>query len=66
LLDIPIAAEALEGVRMEIQDCAYNLVDAIVPTSDLEVAFKDADIAILVGGFPRKAGMERCVIAVSP
>lgn len=59
LLDIPMALEALDGVKMEIQDCAYNLVDAIVPTSDLEVAFKDADIAILVGGFPRKAGMER-------
>ncbi|TMW61648.1 hypothetical protein Poli38472_010711 [Pythium oligandrum] len=59
LLDIPMAAEALEGVKMELQDCAYNLVDAVIPTSDLEVAFKDADVAILVGGFPRKQGMER-------
>ncbi|OWZ21447.1 Malate dehydrogenase [Phytophthora megakarya] len=59
LLDIPPAQEALEGVKMELQDCAFNLVDAIVPTSDLEVAFKDVDVAILVGGFPRKQGMQR-------
>ncbi|KAJ0397146.1 hypothetical protein P43SY_007431 [Pythium insidiosum] len=59
LLDIPMAQEAMEGVKMELQDCAFNLVDAIIPTSDLEVAFKDVDAAILVGGFPRKQGMER-------
>jgi malate dehydrogenase len=59
LLDIPVALEALEGVKMELQDCAFNLVDEITPTSDLEVAFKDADVAILVGGFPRKQGMQR-------
>ncbi|RLN56627.1 hypothetical protein BBJ29_007820 [Phytophthora kernoviae] len=59
LLDIPPAQEALEGVKMELQDCAFNLVDAIVPTSDLEVAFKEVDVAILVGGFPRKQGMQR-------
>ncbi|GAB9474081.1 malate dehydrogenase, partial [Globisporangium polare] len=59
LLDIPMALEALEGVKMELQDCAFNLVDEITPTSDLEVAFKDADVAILVGGFPRKQGMQR-------
>ncbi|KAH7485711.1 hypothetical protein KRP22_006843 [Phytophthora ramorum] len=59
LLDIAPAQEALEGVKMELQDCAFNLVDAIIPTADLEVAFKDADVAILVGGFPRKQGMQR-------
>ncbi|KAG6608870.1 malate dehydrogenase [Phytophthora cinnamomi] len=59
LLDIPPAQEALEGVKMELQDCAFDLVDAIVPTSDLETAFKDADVAVLVGGFPRKQGMQR-------
>jgi malate dehydrogenase len=59
LLDIPVAQEALEGVKMELQDCAFNLVDEITPTSDLEVAFKDVDVAILVGGFPRKQGMQR-------
>ncbi|KAG6970520.1 hypothetical protein JG687_00002574 [Phytophthora cactorum] len=59
LLDIEPAQEALEGVKMELQDCAFNLVDAIVPTADLETAFKDVDVAILVGGFPRKQGMQR-------
>lgn len=59
LLDIPPAQEALEGVKMELQDCAFNLVDAIVPTADLKTAFQDADVAILVGGFPRKQGMQR-------
>jgi malate dehydrogenase len=59
LLDIAPAQEALEGVKMELQDCAFNLVDAIVPTADLETAFKDVDVAILVGGFPRKQGMQR-------
>eukprot|EP00644_Phytophthora_capsici_P000771 jgi/Phyca11/505882/fgenesh2_kg.PHYCAscaffold_16_\ len=59
LLDIEPAQEALNGVKMELQDCAFNLVDAITPTSDLETAFKDVDVAILVGGFPRKQGMQR-------
>ncbi|CAH0479627.1 unnamed protein product [Peronospora belbahrii] len=59
LLDIPPAQEALEGVKMELQDCGFNLVDTITSTSDLETAFQDAEIAILVGGFPRKQGMQR-------
>lgn len=63
LLDIPVAQEALEGVKMELQDCAFHLVDDVTPTSDLEVAFRDVDVAILVGGFPRKQGMQRCVCA---
>lgn len=62
LLDIPMALEALDGVKMELQDGAFSLVDEITPTSDLEVAFKDADVAILVGGFPRKQGMQRFVL----
>ncbi|CEG44880.1 malate cytoplasmic-like [Plasmopara halstedii] len=59
LLDIPSAQNALEGVKMELQDCAFNLVDAIIPTSDLEVAFNDVNVAILVGGFPRQQGVQR-------
>ncbi|TYZ65881.1 hypothetical protein PybrP1_002993 [[Pythium] brassicae (nom. inval.)] len=47
LLDIPAAQEALEGVKMELQDCAFSLVDEVTPTSDLEVAFRDVDVAIL-------------------
>jgi len=59
LLDIEPAAQALEGVRMELVDAAFPLLSGVVATTDPEVAFKDADVAILVGGFPRKAGMER-------
>ena len=59
LLDIAPAATALEGVRMELIDAAFPLLSGVVATTDPEVAFKDIDVAILVGGFPRKAGMER-------
>ena len=59
LLDIEPAAQALEGVRMELVDAAFPLLSGVVATTDPEVAFKDIDVAILVGGFPRKAGMER-------
>lgn len=59
LLDIEPAATALEGVRMELVDAALPLLAGVVTTTDANVAFKDVDVAILVGGFPRKAGMER-------
>mmetsp|Transcript_37720 Transcript_37720/g.62014 ORF Transcript_37720/g.62014 Transcript_37720/m.62014 type:complete len:327 (+) Transcript_37720:99-1079(+) len=59
LLEITPVLPALEGVRMELDDCAYPLVDDIICTDKAEVAFKDVDFAILVGGFPRKAGMQR-------
>ncbi|RHY98237.1 hypothetical protein DYB35_009606 [Aphanomyces astaci] len=59
LLDIPQSLEVLGGVVMELNDCAFHLVDDIVPMTDLETAFENADIAILLGGFPRKQGMER-------
>ncbi|EQC27991.1 hypothetical protein SDRG_14266 [Saprolegnia diclina VS20] len=59
LLDIPQSLEVMEGVKMELLDCAYDLVDEITLTTDAEVAFKGANIAILLGGFPRKVGMER-------
>ena len=59
LLEIPPAMDALRGVIMEIDDCAFPLVAGIVPTDDPQVAFKDADIALLVGSRPRGPGMER-------
>jgi malate dehydrogenase len=59
LLEVPMVQEALKGVVMELEDCAYPLLREIVPTTDAAVAFKDVDIAILVGAFPRKQGMER-------
>jgi malate dehydrogenase len=59
LLEITPALGALEGVRMELDDCAFPLLTEIVGTDDADVAFGDVDIALLVGAMPRKAGMER-------
>lgn len=59
LLEIPPAMGALEGVVMELNDCAFPLVQDIVATDDPNVAFKDADFALLVGARPRGPGMER-------
>jgi malate dehydrogenase len=59
LLEITPALGALEGVRMELDDCAFGLLTEIVCTDDADVAFGDADVALLVGAMPRKAGMER-------
>lgn len=49
----------LEGVVMEIADCALPLVKEVIPTADPAVAFKDVEAAFLVGAMPRKEGMER-------
>ena len=59
LLEITPAMKALEGVVMEIDDCAYPLTAGFVLTDDVNVAFKDVDYALLVGAKPRVAGMER-------
>ena len=59
LLDITPAMEALNGVRMELDDCAFPLLSDIICTDDPNVAFKDADYALLVGARPRGPGMER-------
>jgi malate dehydrogenase len=59
LLEITPALSALEGVRMELDDCAFPLLDSVTCTDDADVAFGDVDVAILVGSMPRKAGMER-------
>lgn len=61
LLEIPDekAQKALQGVIMELQDCAFPLLEDIIATGDPEVAFKDADYALLVGARPRGPGMER-------
>lgn len=58
-LEITPAMKALEGVLMEIDDCAFPLVRDMVPTDDANVAFQDADYALLVGAKPRGPGMER-------
>ncbi len=59
LLEIPPAMNALNGVIMEINDCAFPLLSGIVASDDPNVAFKDADFALLVGAMPRKKGMLR-------
>jgi len=59
LIEIEPALPALQGVVMELQDCAFPLLKGIVATADLNVGFKDVNWALLVGSVPRKAGMER-------
>ena len=61
MLELPLdkAQAALKGVMMEIEDCAFPLVAGMVGTADPSVAFRDADIALLVGARPRGPGMER-------
>lgn len=59
LLELEAALPTLQGVVMELQDCAFPLLKNIVATSDINVAMKDVNWAILVGSVPRKAGMER-------
>jgi len=59
LIEIEPAMKALEGVVMELDDCAFPLVDYIRPTSDLNTGFDGVNWALLVGSVPRKAGMER-------
>jgi malate dehydrogenase len=59
MLEIPPALPALQGVAMELDDCAFDTLAGIVATDDVNVAFKDADYALLVGARPRGPGMER-------
>jgi hypothetical protein len=61
LLEIPDdkAQKALKGVMMELDDCAFPLLQSMVAASDAKVAFKDVDVALLVGARPRGPGMER-------
>lgn len=59
LLEIPAALEALKGVAMELEDCAYPLLQDIVVTEDVNVGFTDIEYALLVGATPRGPGMER-------
>jgi len=59
LIEIPDALGALDGVMMELHDCAFPLLESVVPTADLNEGFRDINWALLVGSVPRKAGMER-------
>ena len=59
LIEIEPGLPALEGVMMELDDCAFPLLNEVIGTADLDVGFKDANWCLLVGSVPRKAGMER-------
>ncbi len=59
LLEVTPALGALNGVKMELEDCAYSPLVDVITTDDANVAFGDADIALLIGAMPRKDGMER-------
>ena len=59
LIEIEPGLPALQGVMMELDDCAFPLLREVIATADLDVGFKDANWCLLVGSVPRKAGMER-------
>ncbi|CAD8065221.1 unnamed protein product [Paramecium primaurelia] len=59
LLELPEKLQELEGIKMQIQDCAFPLLNNVIVSSDPTIAFKDADVAIFLGAMPRKPGMER-------
>lgn len=59
LLELPVALGALNGVRLELDDCAYPLLADVITTADTETAFGDADLILLVGSKPRGPGMQR-------
>src|SRR5438105_13010724 len=58
LIEIPNALGALEGVVMELHDCAFPLLKSITPTADLDEGFREVNCALLVGSVPRKPGMQ--------
>jgi malate dehydrogenase len=59
MLEIPQAKQALDGIVMELEDCAYPLLAGVLPSVDPVEAFTDVDVVLFVGAFPRKDGMER-------
>ncbi|XP_010692126.3 malate dehydrogenase, cytoplasmic [Beta vulgaris subsp. vulgaris] len=59
MLDIEPASEALNGVKMELIDAAFPLLKGVIATTDVAEACQDINVAIMLGGFPRKEGMER-------
>ncbi|HKB60192.1 MAG TPA: malate dehydrogenase, partial [Gallionellaceae bacterium] len=59
LLDVAQAQQVLRGVAMELEDCAFPLLQQVITTDDPRVAFRDAEVALLVGARPRSKGMER-------
>src|SRR3982074_1302791 len=62
LIEIEPALPALDGVVMELEDCAFPLLKGMVPTANLDEGFRGVNWALLVGGVPRKAAMERTAL----
>ena len=65
LLDLEEKKEYLYGYAMEIDDCAYPLIESIIVTSDYEEAFENTDVAVLIGAKPRVKGMKRSDLLIS-
>ena len=59
LLDLPQSQTMLRGVMMELEDCAFPLLQQIIATDDPKIAFKDSEVSLLIGARPRSKGMER-------
>ncbi|KAM3134748.1 hypothetical protein pb186bvf_013223 [Paramecium bursaria] len=59
LLEIEAKLHELEGIKMQLEDCAFSLLEGVVITADPKIAFTDIDVAIFLGGIPRSPGMER-------
>ena len=59
LLDIPESSKILQGVKYEVEDCAFESLDSIITTDNMEIAFGDSDYVLLVGAKPRSKGMQR-------
>ena len=59
LIDLPAAVTALRGVAMELEDCAFPLLRGVLTTADPEEGFRGVHVAVMLGAFPRKAGMQR-------
>jgi malate dehydrogenase len=59
LFDIPVMVTALNGVKLELEDCSLPLLRDVVVTDQEAVAFKDIDVAVFAGAMPRREGMER-------
>ena len=59
MLELPERLPELEGIKMQMEDCAFPLLNNVIVSSDPIEVFKDADVAIFLGAMPRKPGMER-------
>ena len=59
LLDVPQAQQSLRGLAMELEDCVFPMLQQVIVSDDPKIAFRDAEVVLLVGARPRSKGMER-------